>query len=148
MALPADNSLPVDLRVVQSKVLHGRHDIPEYRGGVRGDYVKINVDMDADLTGLWNWNTKLVFVDLVAEFATPTHPANAVTIWDTIIYDADSANLRLRGIQNKYALSTHNHKLKEGQVMNLTLQWNIVPWVGVMRNQRQGGRIEQFILPA
>ncbi|KAI9226864.1 MAG: signal peptidase 22kDa subunit [Piptocephalis tieghemiana] len=148
MGLPADGTLPVDLRVVKSELLHGRHDIPEYRGGVRGDYGKIRVDLDADLTPLWNWNTKLVFVDLVVEFATPTHPSNAVTIWDTIIYDAESAHLRLRGIQNKYALSSHNHKLKEGQSMNLTLQWNIVPWVGAMRNQRQGGRIEQFLLSA
>ena len=26
-----------------------------------------------DLTGLWNWNTKMLFVYMIATFETPTH---------------------------------------------------------------------------
>ena len=37
------------------------------------DFAKVTFDMDADFTPLFNWNTKQVFLSLVAEYSSLRH---------------------------------------------------------------------------
>lgn len=37
------------------------------------DFVQVSFDIDADFTGLFNWNTKQVFVSLAAQYDTKKH---------------------------------------------------------------------------
>lgn len=37
------------------------------------DFVEVSFDVDADFTGLFNWNTKQVFVSLAAQYDTKKH---------------------------------------------------------------------------
>lgn len=44
-------------------------------------------DMKADMRQLFDWNTKLVFIYVTAEYATQINGLNQIVIWDYIIED-------------------------------------------------------------
>ncbi|KAJ5919984.1 Microsomal signal peptidase subunit (Gp23) [Penicillium verhagenii] len=75
----------VDLKNVQ--VVKGR---PHYYSTKRSEYAQIRFDLDADLTPLFNWNTKQVFVYVYASYSS-SNDANSLlrdseaVIWDVII---------------------------------------------------------------
>lgn len=54
-----------------------------------------------------------------------------MVLWDTIIRDKDDAHLD-DVIQSEYPFTDITKKFKKGMDMNITLQWNVVPWVGFM----------------
>lgn len=54
-----------------------------------------------DLSPLFNWNTKQLFVYLQAEYSDAQGVKNEVVIWDKIIRTKEDANLSLNG-RNKY----------------------------------------------
>ena len=55
-----------------------------------------------DLTPLFNWNTKQLFLYLQAEYEDAKGTKNEVVIWDRIVRTKDAANLAIQG-RNKYA---------------------------------------------
>lgn len=68
---------------------------------------RINFDLDADLSPLFNWNTKQVFVYLTAEYdggAKRPDVSNRVTFWDRIITDKSKAVLSLRNQRGAYSV--------------------------------------------
>ncbi|RAH62677.1 microsomal signal peptidase subunit [Aspergillus piperis CBS 112811] len=80
-----DVTSSVKLRDV--KVTKGR---PHYYSTRKEEYAAMKFDLDADLTPLFNWNTKQLFVYVYATY--PSDPSNPTTsapshsvIWDTII---------------------------------------------------------------
>ncbi|RDH32716.1 microsomal signal peptidase subunit [Aspergillus welwitschiae] len=80
-----DVTSSVKLRDV--KVTKGR---PHYYSTRKEEYAAMKFDLDADLTPLFNWNTKQLFVYVYATY--PSEPSNPTTsapshsvIWDTII---------------------------------------------------------------
>ncbi len=62
----------ISVRNIQ--VVRGR---PHYYSSKREEYAHIRFDLDADLSGLFNWNTKQVFVYVNAEY--PAGPAGEIT---------------------------------------------------------------------
>ena len=94
----ASSSLPptASLSVRNIQVVRGR---PHYYSSKREEYAHVRFDLDADLGGLFNWNTKQVFVYVSAEYpaqgatelesdggAGSGRPGiNKAVIWDTII---------------------------------------------------------------
>ncbi|KAF7790727.1 hypothetical protein EIP86_001683 [Pleurotus ostreatoroseus] len=55
----------------------------------------------ADLTSLFNWNTKQLFLYVQAEYTNAQGVYNEVVIWDKIIRSKEEANLAVSG-RNKY----------------------------------------------
>lgn len=84
---PQSPSAQLDLRNVQ--VVKGR---PHYYSTKKEEYAHIKFDLDADLTSLFSWNTKQVFLYVVATFPPtskrtleiPTPHSEAI-VWDAII---------------------------------------------------------------
>ncbi|KAJ5759755.1 Signal peptidase 22kDa subunit [Penicillium odoratum] len=75
----------VQLKNVQ--VAKGR---PHYYSSKRSEYAQIRFDLDADLTPLFNWNTKQLFVYVYASYSSSNDqnsllPDSEAVIWDTII---------------------------------------------------------------
>ena len=88
------------------------------------DYLETRFDIDADFSDLFHWNTKQVFVSLVAEYETAQHVSyalrsstkrpltlppttqkiNQATIWDKIIRSKQDAHVVLVDSMHKYAL--------------------------------------------
>ncbi|RAK80348.1 signal peptidase complex subunit SPC3 [Aspergillus fijiensis CBS 313.89] len=75
------------------KVTKGR---PHYYSTRKEEYAQLRFDLDADLTPLFNWNTKQLFVYVYASY--PSDPTNTsssavshAVVWDTIISAPQSA---------------------------------------------------------
>lgn len=91
---------------------------------------KIAFDLDADLTPLFNWNTKQVFVYLTAEYRGKSAEAvNKVTFWDKIITSRADAELHLRNAKAKYSVWDVEPGFGQKEA-RLRLEWNIQPHVG------------------
>ncbi|KAF6226037.1 hypothetical protein HO173_012527 [Letharia columbiana] len=74
-------SAKIELRNVQ--VVKGR---PHYYSPKKEEYAHIKFDLDADFTSLFNWNTKQLFVWVVATYPSPDASSlSQAVIWDTII---------------------------------------------------------------
>lgn len=65
-------------RLIRAK---GQYDHFARNGGPNGEYAFIQTKIDADLTPLWNWNTKQLYVNLVAEYATANY-VRAQSPWE------------------------------------------------------------------
>ncbi|KAL9114801.1 MAG: hypothetical protein Q9187_007416 [Circinaria calcarea] len=79
----------IDLRNVQ--VVKGR---PHYYSPKKEEYAHIRFDLDADFSSLFNWNTKQLFVYVLATYPslTPSAPPSQAIIWDLIIPSANQQN--------------------------------------------------------
>ncbi|KAI9789520.1 MAG: hypothetical protein M1835_001602 [Candelina submexicana] len=97
---PQNPSASINLRNVQ--VVKGR---PHYHSPKREEYAHIKFDLDADLSSLFNWNTKQLFVYILATYPslpksskTPNPqqqqapPPSSAIIWDQIIPSSPSKN--------------------------------------------------------
>jgi hypothetical protein len=58
-----------------------------------------------------------------------------VVLWDAILRDKEDAHID-EVVSSEYPFTDITKKFKQGQDMNITLQWNLVPWVGFMRMMR------------
>ncbi|KAF9930221.1 hypothetical protein FBU30_000765 [Linnemannia zychae] len=121
-----------DVALDSIKVVTGRYDKNWVDYKTRNnEFANTVMRIDADLTSLFHWNTKQLFVYAVAEYSTPTHPKNQIVLWDSIIKRKSDALIRKKGLVNKYSLIDVNKKWTDIQA-NVSLHWNIVPYVGFM----------------
>lgn len=104
----------------------GRWPAGPYSGN---DEVGLVLDVSADLTSIFTWNTKQLFVFICAEYETPNNSLNQVSLWDRVIEHKDDAKLRLPYNRSKYYFIDQGNNLK-GRPFNLTLYWNVMPVVG------------------
>ena len=70
----------------------------------RNDEAHLAFEIDADLTSVFSWNTKQLFVWLAAEYSTPKHVKSSVSVWDRIVESKEDAHLVLPFVRNKYKL--------------------------------------------
>ena len=98
----------------------------------RNDEAHLAFEIDADLTSVFSWNTKQLFVWLAAEYATPKYVESSVSVWDRIVESKEEAHLVLPFVRNKYKLVDNGAGLR-GNVVNLTMGWQIMPRVGLLR---------------
>ncbi|KAG0374688.1 hypothetical protein BGX24_010085 [Mortierella sp. AD032] len=130
LIIPSNPSGTVALDSI--KVMTGRYDKNWVDYKTRNnEFANTVMRIDADLTSLFHWNTKQLFVYAVAEYSTPTHPKNQIVLWDTIIKRKSNAMIRKKGVNNKYSLIDVNKKWTNVQA-NVSIHWNIVPYVGFM----------------
>ena len=79
-------------------------------GGV--DRAFLYFDVKADLTTVFNWNVKQLFLFVVCEYETRTNTLNQVVIWDKIVTEEENAKFDLTGVPNKYYLTDHADELR------------------------------------
>ena len=93
---------------------------------------KISFDLDADLTPLFNFSTKQVFVYLTAEYPGRTeNSSNKVTYWDKIITSKDDAVISLRNQKSKYSVWDVEKSFR-GREAVVRLEWNLQPYIGFL----------------
>ena len=98
----------------------------------------------ADLSGIFNWNVKQLFVYISATYATQSNTFNEVVIWDKVITGVEHARLRLNEQYNKYPLVDQRTELR-GMPISLSISWDIMPITGMLlRRNRTAAR---FLLP-
>lgn len=104
----------------------------------RKENARFKFDLDADLSPLFNWNTKQVFVYLTAEYNTTskktgTENSNSVVIWDKIIKNKNEVHLKLRSQPSKYSVYDIQQVFGgNNREVQLSLKWNVQPHVGLL----------------
>ncbi|KAI5296676.1 hypothetical protein KEM55_005741 [Ascosphaera atra] len=96
---PADVKSTVALKDV--KVLKGR---PNYYAPRREEYAQVRFDLDADLSSLFNWNTKQVFLYVLVSYPSTLQNSSIPVesmIWDHII-PAKESPYSLSALKQKY----------------------------------------------
>ncbi|KAF2403260.1 signal peptidase 22 kDa subunit [Trichodelitschia bisporula] len=103
---PQAPSASLKLRNVQ--VAKGR---PHYYSVKREEYAHVRFDLDADISSLFNWNTKQVFLYIVATYPSSkaSEPPTQAIVWDAILPSALAP-----WHQNQY-IHPHPAPLKNGK---------------------------------
>ncbi|KAJ1956319.1 Signal peptidase complex subunit [Dispira parvispora] len=142
---PLDASANVKVKGIR---LRQGSSFPDYynENAAKSEYVHLAMDIDADLTKLFHWNTKQVFLMLVAEYETPKMATNQLVLWDTIVQSPEDAQFKLRKYRNKYHFNHFSRKF-DTQSANLTFYWDITPHIGLLQRQRQGKIPMKVTLP-
>uniref|UniRef100_A0A6B2LLZ5 Signal peptidase complex subunit 3 n=1 Tax=Arcella intermedia TaxID=1963864 RepID=A0A6B2LLZ5_9EUKA len=96
-----------------------------------GDEANFLFDLDIDLTPVWTWNTKVLFVYLTAEYTTESNVVNQVVFWDRIITKKKDAHLTLKSEQTEYGIQDQGWNLK-GRNLNITFSINEMPITGLL----------------
>lgn len=80
-----------------------RKNVPDY-GALREkhDLGFITFDLESNLTSLFNWNVKQLFLFLTAEYKSEENVLNQVVLWDKIIRRGESAILDFKNMNTKY----------------------------------------------
>lgn len=64
-----------------------RKNVPDYSASrEKNDLGFLTFDLKTDLTGLFNWNVKQLFLYLTAEYNTPNNELNQVHFFNCCIY--------------------------------------------------------------
>eukprot|EP00889_Picochlorum_renovo_P003284 jgi/Picre1/30314/NNA_005678.t1 len=102
------------------------------------DKALLNIEMHADLRSEFSWNTKQLYVYVLAEFATEESPYNEMVIWNRIIQSKANAKLDIRKLQKMYpfVLSDQGKSLRDTE-FNVTVAWNVMPHVGRLYTRKK-----------
>jgi signal peptidase complex subunit 3 len=76
--------------------VHSVRGRPHYYSSKKEEYAVIKFSLSADLSSLFTWNTKQIFVYVSASWpnSTSTELTNEAVIWDTIITNPSADHLQ------------------------------------------------------
>ncbi|KAM3513661.1 hypothetical protein MY11210_002672 [Beauveria gryllotalpidicola] len=138
------------------QVVKGR---PHYYSTKKEEYAVIRFSLDADLSSLFTWNTKNLFVYVTADWPGADNTTNSAVIWDSIItnpsadhllnigpatlkklrkssagksIDPNRGKLKLKNQKPKYQITHPSGKIAETEDVTLKLHYNVQPWVGLL----------------
>ncbi|RYP59437.1 hypothetical protein DL769_008525 [Monosporascus sp. CRB-8-3] len=140
------------------QVVKGR---PHYYSTKKEEYAIIKFSLDADLSSLFTWNTKQLFVYVTAEWPDQksANQTNEAVIWDSIItspsadhlsnlgpaslkklrksaagktIDPSRGILSLKNQKPKYQITHPSGRIAEADEVTLRVHYNVQPWVGVL----------------
>merc|ERR1712107_393801 len=98
---------------------------------LNSDALFLNFDLSIDLSSVFNWNTKHVFVYIVAEYETENSVKNQVVVWDQLIQTKDKSKLDLENVNVEYPLLDNGTGLRKNQI-TFQVQWSVSPQVGLI----------------
>jgi signal peptidase complex subunit 3 len=111
-------------------------------GRFKWDEAELSFDIEADLKDVFNWNVKLLYVWIEADYSTSDRHRNQIVVWDKLIwrdqYDADNGKLRLKSEKAKYIMKTKDYDLRSTEVV-FRLRWEVTPIVG-LTYKLEGGK--------
>ena len=67
---------------------------PHYYSKKKEEYAVIKFSLEADLSDLFTWNTKQLFVYVTAEWPGPNNDTNEAVVWDSIITSPNADHLQ------------------------------------------------------
>lgn len=95
----------------------------------------LTFDLGADLEPLFDWNTKQLFVYLVATYSSPKFSSNEVVIWHKILKSKSEGLLRLNNLKSMvqdYQFFDRGSNSFEDVNVKLSLHWDTMPYVGYL----------------
>lgn len=111
----------------------GVKNMPDYSASkAKNDLGYLIFDLQTDLTPLFNWNVKQLYLYLTAEYQTVNNDFNQIVLWDKIVLRGDNAVLDFKNINTKYYFWDDGNGLRGNKNVTLTLYWNIIPNAGLL----------------
>ncbi|KAJ6783790.1 hypothetical protein PWT90_04393 [Aphanocladium album] len=153
---PSGVIAPQNIQVHAENSVKGR---PHYYSSKKEEYAIIRFSLDADLSSLFTWNTKNLFVYVTADWPGPDNTTNSAVIWDSIItnpsadhllnvgphtlkklrklsagksIDPSRGMLKLKNQKPKYQITHPSGKIAQTADVTLKLHYNVQPWVGLL----------------
>ena len=100
------------------------------------DEVYIDIDYQIDLRPIWNWNVKQIFLYLSAEYIdNKTDKISEIVLWDKIIQSSSDSDLYSVNERMKYVLRDFYKDLRNKDI-KLTFHYDLMPYIGLVKNQR------------
>ncbi|KAI0490909.1 signal peptidase subunit [Xylaria cf. heliscus] len=150
---PTATIKPTNVQVVKGR--------PHYYSSKKEEYAIIKFSLDADLSSLFTWNTKQLFVYVTAEWPATdgANQTNKAVIWDTIItspssdhlanigpatlkklrksaagksIDPSRGKLPLKNQRPKYQITHPSGKVANTDDVTLHVHYNVQPWIGAL----------------
>ncbi|CAE6397680.1 unnamed protein product [Rhizoctonia solani] len=87
-------------------------------------------DVQADLNPLFTWNTKQLFVYIVAEYTNQKGFANEVVVWDRIVRRKRDSKLNIETARAKYPIRDPSLSFRNSTDVHFTMRYNVMPWIG------------------
>ncbi|BFZ24598.1 hypothetical protein BsWGS_27636 [Bradybaena similaris] len=109
-------------------------------------FVSLLPELCAHLAPIFNWNVKMLFLYLTAEYKTNDHALNQVVIWDKIIERGNESVLDFRNTNTKYYFWDYGNGLRGHENVTLTLSWNVIPNAGTLPKVAGAGS-EKIVFP-
>ncbi|GLB37087.1 putative signal peptidase subunit [Lyophyllum shimeji] len=106
----------------------------------------VNFNITADLTPLFHWNTKQLFLYLEAEYTNSQGVKNEVVIWDRIVRRKEDAVINAVG-KNKYMFRELSSTFKNVAPAHYALKYNVMPYVGVLTYGQAARTVEPVAFP-
>lgn len=108
-------------------------NVPDYSASrEKNDLGVLRFNIQTDLSPLFNWNVKQLFVYLTAEYQTKDNQINQVVLWDKIILRGDNAVLDFKSMSTKYYFWDDGNGLRGHKNVTMYLSWNIIPNAGLL----------------
>ncbi|KAL5480218.1 SPC3 [Sanghuangporus weigelae] len=107
----------------------------------------IRFNASADLTPLFNWNTKQLFLYVGAEFTSADGTRNEVVIWDRIVRRKEDAVVSVAG-KSKYVLRDIARTFEGVSSANYSLKYNVMPHIGLLTYGEAARTVESIPFPA
>ncbi|KAG9125460.1 hypothetical protein FRC07_007502 [Ceratobasidium sp. 392] len=89
-------------------------------------------DVQADLTPLFTWNTKQLFVYIIADYTNEKGISNEVVLWDRIVRRKRDSKLNIESARGRYSLKDPSLTFRNASPANFTLKYNVMPWIGAL----------------
>merc|ERR1711994_95215 len=102
----------------------------------RNDVASMTFDVSFNSNPLWNWNTKQLYLYLIAEYSTSRNDLNQVVIWDKIVQKEKLMKLKSKGqltyksVRNKYYFFDDGPGLLNNNNVTFYLAYNVIPNIG------------------
>lgn len=95
------------------------------------DQATLSFSANHDLTSEFHWNMNQLFVYLVASYNDTTNKRNEVTLWDSVVTNAEEAKFSAKQLMVEYPLRDQYRELR-GREIELELRYRTMPITGVM----------------
>ncbi|KAF7596566.1 hypothetical protein BBP40_000966 [Aspergillus hancockii] len=136
LLFPTD-TVKADVSLKDVKVIKGR---PHYYSNKKEEYAQMRFDLDTDLTPVFNWNTKQLFVYVYASYSSSDKestnlPQSESIIWDTII-PAPESSYSFSALQARFFPSKSSSSAKRSTTKKTSKKEPAAPGILRLRNQR------------
>ena len=113
------------------------------------DRAVLQLDFEFDLSNLFDWNCKQVFVFIEASYSAPGRPNNRIVVWDHVVLAKEDAKSVRGPVFAKYEMDAVGQELR-GVNGSIRLGWDTMPILGLVGKHSQlkyMGRSD-FVMPA
>mmetsp|Transcript_76998 Transcript_76998/g.121581 ORF Transcript_76998/g.121581 Transcript_76998/m.121581 type:complete len:196 (+) Transcript_76998:78-665(+) len=104
------------------------------------DQAEVTFDINYNLSEEFHWNSKQLFVYLVAVYKTDKHKRNEVTLWDCIVSRDQKEDegcvkeLQARALKAEYLFSDPSKELRDNNY-HLEIRYRTMPIIGIMHTK-------------